>query len=133
MAGRADRIRLVGVVFEEATPELSRATVEIEWCSQVYAGIAEEPGSEAGKLRSAAQATTDAVRQILGDITLELLDLDTVNAFGTPAVIVALSVRTKEPEYFAGFCVVADEPAVAAAMSVLGATNRFIQRIQGPI
>ena len=56
-----------------------------------------------------------------------------VNAFGTPAVIVALSVRTKEPEYFAGFCVVADEPAVAAAMSVLSATNRFIQRIQGPI
>ena len=114
-------------------PQLSRATVEIEWCGQVYAGIAEEPASEAGKLRSAAQATTDVVGQILGDITLELLDLDTVNAFGAPAVIVALSARTKEPEYFVGFCVVADEPAVAAAKSVLSATNRFIQRIQDPI
>ncbi len=135
MVGSADRIRLVGLAFEEVAPDRSRATVELDWRGQTYAGIAEEPASESGKLRSAAQATTDAVGQILGAnvATLELLDIDTVNAFGTPAVIVALSVHNEEPQYFVGFCVVADEPAVAAANSVLSATNRFIQRIQGPI
>ncbi len=135
MAGRADRIRLLGVAFEEAAPQLSRATAELEWHSQTYAGIAEEPASEAGKLRSAAQATTDAVGQVLGAnvATLELLDIETVNAFGAPAVIVALSEHTEEREYFVGFCVVADEPAVAAAKSVLSATNRLIQRTRNPI
>ncbi len=116
MAGRANRIRLVGLEFEEATPERGRATVELEWRSQAYTGIAEEPTSQAGKLQSAARATTDAVGQILGAniATLELLDIDTVNAFGTPAVIVALSVHIQETEYFVGFSVVTDEPAVAA-------------------
>ena len=66
MAGRANRIRLVGLEFEEATPERGRATVELEWRSQAYTGIAEESTSQAGKLQSAARATTDAVRQILG-------------------------------------------------------------------
>ena len=131
MAGRANRITLIGLEFEEATPERGRATVELEWRSQAYTGIAEEPASEAGKLLSAARATTDAVGRILGaDVaTLELLDIDTVNAFGTPAVIVALSVHTQETEYCVGFCVVKDEPAEAAVKSVLSATNRLIQRL----
>ncbi len=135
MAGRVNRIRLVGLEFEEAPYEGVRATVELEWCSQAYTGIAEEPASEAGKLQSAARATTDAVGQILGAniATLELLDIDTVNAFGTPAVIVALSVHTQETEYFVGFCVVADDPAVAAVRSVLSATNRLIQRLENTI
>ncbi len=135
MAGTADRNRLVGLTFAEVTPERNRATVELEWHSQVYEGIAEEPASEAGKLRSAAQATTDAVGKVLGAnvATLELLDIDTVNAFGTPAVIVALSVHSEEPQYFVGFCVVADDPAAAAAKSVLSATNRLVQRLKNPI
>ena len=141
MAGRADRIRLVGLEFEEATPERGRATVELEWRSQVYTGIAEEPVTEAGKLQSAARATTDAVGQILGAniTTLELLDIDTVNAFGTPAVIVALAMHipenmhTQEHESFVGFCVVEDELAVAAVKSVLSATNRLIHRLEDTI
>ena len=135
MAGSTDRIRLVRLAFEEATPERSRAIAELEWRGQTYVGIAEEPASEAGRLRSAAQATTDAVGQVLGAnvATLELLDIDTVNAFGTPAVIVALSEHTEERKYFVGFCVVADDPAVAAAKSVLSATNRLVQRHKEPI
>ena len=135
MAGRVNRIRLVGLEFEEAPYEGVRATVELEWRSQAYTGIAEEPASEAGKLQSAARATTDAVGQVLGAniATLKLLDIDTVNAFGTPAVIVALSVHRQETEYFVGFCVVEDEPAVAAVRSVLSATNRLIQRLENTI
>ncbi len=131
MAGREGRVRLVGWEFEEPTPDRCSATVELEWRSRAYTGIAEEPASEAGKLRSAARATTDAVGQILGAniATLELLDIDTVNAFGTPAVIVALSVHTQETEYCVGFGLVKDEPAEAAVRSVLSATNRLIQRL----
>ena len=40
-------------------------------------------------------------------------------------MIVALSVHTQETEYFVGFSVVTDEPAVAAVKSVLSATNRL--------
>ena len=131
MAGRANRIQLIGLEFEEATPERGRATVELEWRNQTYTGIADEPASEAGKLLSAAGATIDAVGQVLGAnvATLELLEIDTVRAFGSPAVIVALSVHTQETEYFVGFCVVKDEPTVAAVKSVLSATNRLIQRL----
>ena len=130
-----NRIRLIGLEFEEATPERGRTTVDLEWRSQAYTGIAEETASEAGRLRSAARATTAAVEQVVGDNigTLELLDVDTVNAFGTPAVIVALSVHTQATEYFVGFCVVGDEPATAAARSVLSATNRLIQRLENTI
>jgi hypothetical protein len=141
MAGREGRVRLVGWEFEEPTPDRCSATVELEWRSQAYTGIAEEPASEAGKLRSAARATTDAVGQVLGAniATLELLDIDTVNAFGTPAVIVALAMHiqenrhTQENEYFVGFCVVEDELAIAAVRSVLSATNRLIQRLEDTI
>ncbi len=135
MAGRANRIQLIGLEFEEATAERGRATVELEWRSQTYTGIAEEPASEAGKLQTEARATTDAVGQVLGAniATLELLDIDTVNALGTPAVIVALSVHTQETDFFVGFCVVKDDPTFAAVKSVLSATNRLIQRLENTI
>ncbi len=135
MAGRERRARLVGWEFEEPTPDRCSATVELDWRNRTYSGTNEETASEAGKLRSAAQATTDAVGQIIGvdKGTLELLDLDKVIAFGAPAVVVALSFHTHEPEYFVGFCPVKDEEALAAVKSVLGATNRLIQRLTSTI
>jgi hypothetical protein len=126
-----NRIRLKGLEFEEATPERRRATVELQWRSQAYTGIAEEPASEAGKLHSAARATTDAVGQVLGANagTLELLNVDTVIAFNTPAIVVTLSAAHTGDSVFHGICVVIDEPAVAAVKSVLNATNRLIQHL----
>ncbi len=135
MAGREARIRLVGWEFEEPTPDRCSATVELDWRNRIYSGTNEETASEAGKLRSAAQATTDAVGQIIGvdKGTLELLDLEKVIALRTPAVVVALSFHTHEPEFFIGFCSVKDEEALAAVRSVLSATNRLIQRLQSTI
>ncbi len=131
MAGSVERVRLVGWEFEEPTPDRCCATVEFRWQNRAYSATREETASEAGKLRSAAQAATDAVGQIVERHTaaLELLDVDVVNAFGTPAVIVALSLHTAETEYFVGFCVVKDDEALAATRSVLNATNRLIQRL----
>jgi len=135
MAERAGRVRLVGWEFEEPTPDRCSATVELEWRNRAYSGTREDTASEVGKLRSAARATADAVGQIIGrDVpTLELLDLDKVNAFGTPAVIVALSVHTLETEYCVGFCLVKDDEALAAVRSVLNATNRLIQHLESTI
>lgn len=86
-------------------------------------------------LRAAARATTDAVGQVIGrdEATLELLDLDRVNAFGNLAVIVALSVRTHETEYFVGFSLIKDDERLAAVRSVLNASNRLIQRLESTI
>ncbi len=135
MAGKEGRVRLVGWEFEEPTPDFFSATVELEWRNRVYSGTREDTTSEVGKLRSAARATADAVGQIVArdKPTLELLDLDKVNAFGTPAVIVALSVHTHETEYFVGFCLVKDDEALAAVRSVLNATNRLIQHRESTI
>lgn len=135
MADKVGRVRLIGWEFEEPTPDRRCATVQLGWRRRVYSGTHEETASEAGKLRSAAQATTDAVGQIIQRDTgaLELLELDVLNAFGTPAVIVALSLHGQETEYFVGFCLVKDDEALAAVRSVLNATNRLIERLGSTI
>ena len=133
MVDRVGRVRLIGWELEEPTPDRCLATVELDWQNRTYSAAHEETASEAGRLRSAARATTDAIGQIIGmeKASLELLDLDRVNAFGTPAVIVALSFHANETEYYVGFCLVKDDEAVAAVRSVLNATNRLIQRLAG--
>ncbi len=135
MEGRVRRVQLVGWEFKEPTPDLCSATVELGWRNRAYSGTREETASEAGKLRSAARATTEAVGQIIGrhKATLEFLDLDRVNAFDNQAVIVALSLHTQETEYFVGFCLVKDDEALAAVKSVLNASNRLIERLEGTI
>ena len=135
MEGRVGRVQLVGWEFEDPTPDRCSATVELGWRNRTYSGTSEEIASEAGKLRSAARATTDAVGQIIGrdKATLEFLDLNSVNAFGNPGVVVALSLHTHETEYFVGFCLVKDDEALAAVKSVLNASNRLIQRFEGTI
>ena len=135
MEGRVRRVRLVGWEFEEPTPDRCSAKVELGWRNRAYSGAREEIASEAGKLRSAARATTDAVGKIVGrhKATLEFLDLDRINAFGNQAVIVALSLHTQETEYFVGFSLIKDDERVAAVKSVLNASNRLIERLEGTI
>ncbi len=135
MEGRVMRLQLVGWEFDEPTPDHCSATVELGWRNRTYSGTGEEIGSEAGMLRSAARATTDAVGQVIGsdEATLELLDLDRVNAFGNLAVIVALSLHAHETEYFVGFSLIKDDERLAAVRSVLNASNRLIQRLESTI
>ena len=64
--------------------------------------------------------------------TIKLLDLSVVNAFGTPAIIVALSLRSDgDDQYAVGFCVVKEDLEQAAVRAVLNATNRFLQALFG--
>ena len=135
MEGRVTRLRLVGWEFEEPTPNRCSATVELGWRNRTYSGTREGIASEAGMLRTAARATTDAVGQVIArdEATLEFLDLDRVNAFGNLAVIVALSFHTHETEYFVGFSLIKNDEREAAVRSVLNATNRLIQRLESKI
>ncbi len=64
--------------------------------------------------------------------TIKLLDLSIVNAFGTPTIIVALSLSSDgDDQYAVGFCVAKEDLEQATVRAVLNATNRFLERLFG--
>lgn len=126
----SQRIRFVGHDLDSLPQSQCRATVRLEWRGQTFRGKAERGVTEHGGLRAIADATADAIEGAVGvDVaTMKVLDLSIVNAFGTPAVIVALSLRANgDDQYAVGFCVAKEDLEQAAVRAVLNATNRFLQ------
>jgi len=129
------RAKFVGLEVDHRAPDHYRARVELEWRGTIYEGTAERMGGPAPQERCAAEAVANSLGQITrgGGVSFEILDLEEVNAFGRPAVIVALSIHHQdEPLYAVGFCLAEEEIPEAAVKSVLNATNRFLQRLSSP-
>jgi hypothetical protein len=114
-------------------------------------GVAEGSSSLEGQLRSAGEATLDALRQSLRtkNVVMELGDVTTFDAFGKSGVMVSLRVEYQKMPYFlTGFSHVGDSAAEfppdvqvdvfrrqnvqvanvaqAVALAVLNATNRVL-------
>lgn len=82
------------------------------------------------QLRAAAQATVNALLQILGASTTSLIirRVEPLDTFGTAVVGVAMSGQHEgKTRKLMGFAQVTGEPAQAAALAVLNATNRFLR------
>ncbi|MBI4499530.1 MAG: hypothetical protein HY700_00045 [Gemmatimonadetes bacterium] len=106
----------------------SRASVELERPgSGSYIGTADGPASDLDDFRAGAQAAAQAVQQAADseDARVEVRGLELIKAVGETVVIVSVSASFgKETRALFGVCQVHDDPASAAAMAVLNATNR---------
>ena len=95
-----------------------------------FEGVAERRSENGGVRWPAAEATVDALRQAYG-IDADQMTLKDVVSFdidGHPAV--ATSILTTvggEPQSLFGVSRIVDDEGRAAALAVLGATNRFFR------
>lgn len=79
-------------------------------------------------LKSAAEATVNALTQAMDERnSLGLIAVEDVETMGSVLVLVSLTGYDQVYK-LAGSCIVKEEPATAAALAVLDATNRLVHR-----
>lgn len=146
------RVRFSGAQRIQLTKTTCRVRVRLEAPMGGYViGVAEGSSALEDQIRSAAEATLDALRQTIRgkEILLELRDVTTFDAFGKSGVMVSLKVEHDKLAYLlTGFSPVGDATgefppdvqvdvfrrdhvkvanvAQAVALAVLNATNRVL-------
>jgi len=127
-----ERLKFLEFGFERLADGRCRARVVLERTpGQHYRGTAEGLGSPTGELRCAAQATTEALQEAVGEkLTFELLGVKAVRAFDATVVIVSLACHNGVPATrLVGSCLSEDEFQRCAALAVLNATNRLLGNV----
>jgi hypothetical protein len=98
----------------------------------VEVGVADGAASLEGELRAAAEATLDALRRAapLKDGVLSLREVTAFDAFGKASVMVSIGLEMgAQSRSLIGFSPLADDPARATVLAILGATNRLISAV----
>lgn len=122
------RVRFVKAT-SEGDAEKRRVSVQLERPDTGLFVGAVEPSVEIDAFRAGALAATEAVRQAAGieGAVVELKDLSVVELFGRTVVVVEVRAHVLDQERsLFGVCPVQDDPAEAAALAVLSATNRML-------
>ena len=124
-----DRLRFAEFTLDRLPNGRCRARVGLTWKeSEQFTGESEGLGSQAGELRTAAEACvralTDAVQGAMG---FELLGVKAVRAFDATVVIVSLAVQGEGSGHrVVGSYLTENDAARGAALAVLNATNRIL-------
>ena len=125
-----DRLRFAEFTLDRLPNGRCRARVGLTWKeSEQFTGESEGLASQAGELRTAAEACvralTDAVQGAMG---FELLGVKAVRAFDATVVIVSLAVQGDEGggHRVVGSYLTENDAARGAALAVLNATNRIL-------
>lgn len=124
-----ERLRFLDFEFVRQADGRCRSRVLLERKpGDVYEGVSEVIGSEAGELRCAAQAATEALQKAVGDkVKFELLGVKAVRAFDALVIIVSLSCHNGAPATrLVGSCLSDSDQYRGAALAVLNATNRVL-------
>ena len=89
-------------------------------------GTAEGDASSHGQVRCAAEATTRALELAAGGtVAITVLAVKAIDGFDTVLAVVSLTSHVDaSAERLAGACLIDGEPARAAVLAVLSATNR---------
>ena len=107
-----------------------RARVElVHLDGKTYAGEAEGACDELARLRLAALAAADCVRQAVGGKgdRLDVAGATITEAFGKRTAFVQVdAIYLGQRRELLGFCLIDPDPARAAALAVLNAVNRFL-------
>jgi hypothetical protein len=124
----SERLRFAEFVLDRLPNGRCRAKVGLTWRdSEAFTGESEGLASQAGELRCAAQACVHALGQaVQGGMAFELLGVKAVRAFDATVVIVSLSTSAEGDQRVVGSVLTEDDPARAAALAVLNATNRIL-------
>ncbi len=93
-----------------------------------FAGAAWGKDTEMGRLRCAADAAARAVAlSVNNEIALKPAEVQTIQESNVGIVVILLSGQVLgETKRFVGSCIIGEEPARSAALSVLKATNRIM-------
>ena len=124
-----ERLVFSNFIFNHFPDGRCRAEVELTRVGGgMFVGTREGRGTETVALRCAAQASVDAIQQVVeSDRSFELLGVKTVHAFDTVIVIVSVGVTDQDGRRsFVGTYVADQGVERAAAVAVLNATNRYV-------
>lgn len=127
MSRRAPRrVRFVRADLKNVTSDRCDVEVELKRGDQPCVGRAEGGCLLAGKLRSAAEATADALSQLGAPVKVDRLEI--VQVFGDLAVAVRVAAAHEdETRTLVGFCLLGPDPLKATGLAVLNATGRFLE------
>jgi hypothetical protein len=126
-----ERVRLVEAQLAHGADARTHAEIALEWRAVEYRGKASAQGAGAIDLRVCAQATLDAIRQLIGGrMVFRLIGVKSVKAFDETIAIVALSVHDPESRQERRLLGTApaseDNLPTGVARAVLNATNRVL-------
>lgn len=131
MADRPPRlVKFLSAEVEQSGQARCRARVELaHQDGGTYVGEVDGGCSEPERLRLAAQAAADCVRQAVGGRgdRLDVTGATMTEAFGKRTVFVQVTaIYLGQRRELLGFCLIDPDPARAAALAVLNAVNRFL-------
>ncbi len=103
-------------------------SVKLQRRGQSYIGRQRNGASAADEIRHAAEATLDALRQVVGEDTeIELTAAGPVAALGQSFVLAVVDVTVRGRTHsLMGVCPLSLNPCRDAALAVLDATNRVL-------
>lgn len=122
------RPNLVRAVADRAPGSRIEVAVTLRIGRSNYEGASEGVGHEIIELRTAAEATMDALHEAIGHAHFELLGIKRLHAFDANVVLVALRDRDDAGQRYIGAVPVRSTLVHAAAAAVLDATNRIVTR-----
>lgn len=127
---RPRRLKFVQATLERLSGNQSVARVHLqEGRSGSYVGSAVVgEGPDEDDLLATARATAAALMQAVGmDHSLKVHGVKLFDAFGQSAVLVHIGAKLRaRTQALMGFCAAGADPARAAALAVLHATNRVL-------
>jgi hypothetical protein len=126
------------LIFEDVEVRRSRSRgvlcrVTLSRAGQEYVGEAEGQETERSRIELAARATLQAIGSAVqssagGERSLSLEGAKLIDAFDREFVFVSVSARVgREPVCLSGSCEVRESAETSAVLSVLDATNRWVQ------
>ncbi|UCF18286.1 MAG: hypothetical protein JSU87_09995 [Gemmatimonadota bacterium] len=135
---RRERVKLVEALLSRSADTSVRADVALEWRAVEHRGNADAVGQGAVDLRVCAEATLNALHELLGGrVHFRLMGVKSVKAFDDSVAIVALSVQEHDTlgadHRLIGTASAADrELAEGVARAILNATNRVLENFLPP-
>ncbi len=123
------RVRLVSAAKLRATGDANRFRVKLERpTGEAYVGGAGGGESAATEVRAAAEATLEALRQVVGQaVDVKLQGVLPLSAFGNSLIVVAIKVTHEQQTHeLFGLCPITEDRGRAAALATLNAVNRFL-------
>lgn len=127
------RFRFVRLDMAPSPDGKGNVSVHMEWKGQELHGEASGIATREGDLRMGAEASLDTIRSVTGDqVNAELRGVKAVRAFDAWVVIASVHARAHDREYRllgAKACESEDDLTRGAAIAVLDALNRLIERV----
>ena len=121
------RVRFVECSFELLGPAHAAGRVVLEWEGESVEMAAEGETGPMAMLRLPAIATLRALGHITtGNFEARLVGVKQVRVFDGDMIVVLLHSPQAPHRQMIGACLVTDQPARAAALAVLNATNRVM-------